>query len=271
MPFTKLYKMEKNGEIKDYWEKRLNDNFGLHGTGFIGLGKKYNSWMYKVRKHVFLKKLSRLNICYGDINVLDIGSGSGFYIGIWNGLGVKKITGCDLTAVAVRNLKASFPNNTFYELDISEDVIPIPEKFDIITAFDMLFHIVDDNKYSKAIENIYSLLKPGGLFIFSENFMHKNPNNNKYQTSRSLNDLEQIIKGCGFSILNRSPMFFFMNAPVDSDSVFFKKSWRLITKAVQRGESLGSLLGFILFPIEILMTSLKKEGPSTEIMICKKP
>src|SRR5919112_4963400 len=114
--------MEKSGEIKDYWEKRLKDNYGLHGTGFIGLGKKYNSWMYKVRKHVFLKKLSLLNVCYGDIDVLDIGSGSGFYIGIWNELGVKKIIGCDLTAVAVKNLKTSFPKSKFLELDISDNV-----------------------------------------------------------------------------------------------------------------------------------------------------
>ena len=262
--------MEK-GEIKDYWEKRLSDNYGLHGTGFIGLGKKYNSWMYKVRKHVFLKKLSLLNVCYGDIDVLDIGSGSGFYIGIWNELGVKKIIGCDLTAVSVKNLKASFPNNEFFELDIGADVIPITEKFDIVTAFDMLFHIVDDAKYSKAIHNIYSLLKPGGLLIFSENFIHHNPKNNRYQTSRSLNEIEQLIKGCGFNILDRSPMFFFMNAPVDSNSVFFRKSWRLITKAVQRGEFFGSLLGLMLFPFEILLISLKREGPSTEIMICKKP
>lgn len=262
--------MESNGEIKDYWEKRLNDNYGLHGTGFIGLGKKYNSWMYKVRKRVFLKKLSLLNLDYNNINVLDVGSGSGFYIGIWNELGVKKIVGCDLTKVAVKNLNTLFPNNKFLELDISNDKIPISEKFDIISAFDMLFHIVDDDKYTKAIENIYSLLKPGGIFIFSENFIHQTPKNNKYQISRSLNDIELIVKRCGFEILNRSPMFFFMNAPVDSNSVFFKKSWRLITKVVPKGEFFGSMLGFMLFPIEIMLVNLKKEGPSTEIMICKK-
>ena len=262
--------MEKNKEIRDYWEKRLKDNFGLHGTGFIGLGKKYNSWMYRVRKHVFLKKLSLLNIDYDGIDVLDVGSGSGFYIGIWNNLGVKKIVGCDLTAVAVKNLKTSFPKCKFLELDISDNVDSISDKFDIISAFDMLFHIVDDERYSKALENIYRLLKPGGIFIFSENFIHQNPKNNKYQTSRSLNDIELIIKRCGFKILNRSPMFFLMNAPVDSNSVFFRKSWRLITKVVQKGEFFGSLLGIMLFPIEILMINLKKEGPSTEIMICKK-
>jgi SAM-dependent methyltransferase len=156
------------------------------------------------------------------------------------------------------------------ELDISDNVDSISDKFDIISAFDMLFHIVDDERYSKALENIYSLLKPGGIFIFSENFIHHNPKNNKYQTSRSLNDIEIIIKRCGFKILDRSPMFFFMNAPVDSNRVFFKKSWRLITKVVQKGEFFGSLFGIILYPIEILMVNLKKEGPSTEIMICKK-
>ncbi len=262
--------MEKSGEIKDYWEKRLNDNFGLHGTGFIGLGKKYNSWMYRVRKRIFKQKLSLLNLGYDDIEVLDVGSGSGFYVKIWNELGVKKIVGCDLTNVAVKNLKKLFPNNEFLELDISNETLPMSEKFDVISAFDMLFHIVDDGQYSKAMENIYSLLKPGGMFIFSENFIHQTPKNNRYQTSRSLKEIELIVKRCGFKVLNRSPMFFFMNAPVDSNSFFLKKSWRLITKAVQRGEFYGSLLGTMLYPIEVLLINLIKEGPSTEIMVCRK-
>jgi hypothetical protein len=28
--------------ISDYWESRLQENFGLHGVGYIGLGREYN-------------------------------------------------------------------------------------------------------------------------------------------------------------------------------------------------------------------------------------
>ena len=37
-------------DAKDSWEKRLNHEFGLHKVGFLGIGKNFNHWMYKVRK-----------------------------------------------------------------------------------------------------------------------------------------------------------------------------------------------------------------------------
>jgi hypothetical protein len=47
----------KPSSLKDYWENRLNQNFGLHGAGYIGLGGSYNSWLYKVRRKVFVSEI----------------------------------------------------------------------------------------------------------------------------------------------------------------------------------------------------------------------
>src|ERR1044072_6190002 len=110
---------DSNNDIKEYWEKRLNENYGLHGTGYIGLGRNYNSWMYKIRKYIVTKKLRSLNIGYETATVLDIGSGSGFYVDIWKQLGVNDITGCDITSISVKNLKNKYPTGEFVELDIS--------------------------------------------------------------------------------------------------------------------------------------------------------
>jgi hypothetical protein len=40
---------KKKFSAKDYWENRLNENFGLNGVGYIGLGKNYNHWLYKIK------------------------------------------------------------------------------------------------------------------------------------------------------------------------------------------------------------------------------
>lgn len=258
-------------KIKNYWEKRLTDNYGLHGTGYIGLGKKYNSWMYRVRKYIVLKKLKRFRSSFNESEVLDIGSGSGFYIDIWKQLGVKNIMGCDITNVSVRNLKNKYPNGEFIELDISSNVIPISRKFDFISAFDVLFHIVDDDKYERAISNIYELLKPGGILIFSENFIHDVSHYNKFQSTRSLDEIQLLFEKSGFQILERAAMFYFMNAPIDSKGIMINKFWKLIRRIVYKGETYGSIVGGLLYPVEILMISTRSESPSTELMICKKP
>jgi 2-polyprenyl-3-methyl-5-hydroxy-6-metoxy-1,4-benzoquinol methylase len=141
----------------DYWESRLNEAFNLHGTGFIGLGRHYNNWMYKIRRDVVLRKMKALQIDFTNVSVLDIGSGVGFFIDIWKGLGARVI-GTDLTDVAVKNLKLKYPTDEFYTFDIGNDLHESLEnrKVDIVSAFDVLFHIVDDNRYEKAIKNIHS-------------------------------------------------------------------------------------------------------------------
>src|SRR5215475_12148496 len=190
---------------RDYWENRLKENFGLHGTGFQGLGKRYNEYMYKVRRRVFIQIISKLDINFSNVNILDIGSGTGFYVGLWKDLGVISITGTDITTIAVENLKSKFPSNEFLQLDIGSELAnkAFSNKFDIISAFDVLFHIVDDTRYENAIRNIFSLLKPGGLFIFSDNFLHCNSLRSARQVSRSLDMIHKILQEKNFQVLLR--------------------------------------------------------------------
>src|SRR5262245_59408728 len=92
----------------DYWEQRLAERWGIEGVGNIGLGVAYNKWQYKQRKHVFLRNLSAVGGNLSDASVLDVGSGIGFWLTVWRELGVRALTGVDITQVAVRNLSAAF-------------------------------------------------------------------------------------------------------------------------------------------------------------------
>ena len=256
---------------RDYWEDRLKENFGLHGTGFQGLGKRYNEYMYKVRKRVFQNLMNKLDMDFATVNVLDIGSGTGFYIGLWKDLGVISITGTDITTVAVENLKLKYPSNKFLQLDIGNESSykTFSNKFDIISAFDVLFHIVDDTRYENAIRNVVSLLKPGGLFIFSDNFLHRDSVRSARQVSRSLNIIHKVLRENNLEVLLRRPMFVLMNAPVDTNKSVLKVIWRTIVSTVHRGEISAFIVCNILYPMELFLVSVIKESPSTEIMICK--
>ena len=258
------------GQQKEYWEKQLNNNNDLQGIGYLSLGKNYNSWMYKIRRSIVSTKLRRLITNMNSIEVLDIGTGSGFYIDVWKELGVKDIMGCDITSITVKSLRNLHSKANFIEFDLSSDFIPLAKQFDYVTAFDVLMHIQEDDKYAKAIGNIYNLLKPGGLFVFSENFVRRKSYSNKFQSIRSLSEVQLLLQATGFEILGRSPMFYLMNTPSDSDGIMINRFWRLIKKISSKGEIFGSLIGFALYPIELLLISTSKESPSTEIMVCKK-
>jgi SAM-dependent methyltransferase len=260
--------------ISDYWESRLQENFGLHGAGFIGLGREYNNLLYNVRRNVFVRKMKSMNSDFTGLDVLDIGCGTGFYVDLWSKIRVRTVTGIDITNISVRTLKRKYPDQEFYRADISnqEDIENLnAKKYDIVSAFDILFHIVDDKKYDTAIKNIRSLLKPNGIFVFSDNFIHGPAKSSTYQVSRSLVHIERTLSKNGFKIILRCPMFVLMNTPVDTTRTVSKKMWKVLSLTLQKyGDTAGLVIGGILYPLEIMLTSLLKESASTEMMICKR-
>lgn len=268
------YNPERQVNTKSYWEKRLQDNWGLHGIGYIGYGNYYNQWLYKVRKKVFSYQIKNLGISsFEKLKILDIGSGTGFYLDLWKSLGAKTITGSDLTKFAVEQLKESYPRFSIVQFDIGASFKSqgfFKRKFDIITAFDILFHIIDNNKFRNAIFNISSLLDLGGYFIFSDNFLHGKTIRTKYQANRSIEEISNILKEAGFKIIKRIPIFILMNAPIDIKSRYPLLLWRLLMFPVRAFNFLGFLYGAILYPIEVVLIKLLNESFSTEMMICQK-
>lgn len=253
-----------------YWENRLEKSFNLHGVGDIGLGINYNNCLYKIRKYAFHKLMNSLKINFSEKKIMDIGSGTGFYIERWSELNVKSIHGTDITTVVVKNLSAKFSKATFSQLDIGEENNNIKPTYDFISAFDVLFHIVDDQRFEQAISNIHGLLNKDGYFVISDNFVHGETKRLEHQVSRSFEYMTNTIENTGFKLVKTIPMFVLMNDPVDSKNRYVKKLFWIITKYVSKSESMGKFIGSFLMPIEKMLISIKNESPSTEIKLYKK-
>lgn len=257
--------------LENYWESRLRKSFGTEGVGYFGLGRQYNNWLYRVRKRVFHSVMKSTEVDFPKAEILDIGSGTGFYIDCWKKFGIKKIVGTDITRVAVDELQKKYPAEEFIRLDIGDELGTLTQRhFRVVSAFDVLFHIVDDTRFAKAIQNISSLLQPSGLFVLSDNFLHGETVRADFQVSRSLGEIEKTLSTNGFKIVARVPMFFLMNYPVDSTRPLLKKLWRLMAKIISFHEICGFIIGALLYPVELFGLNFIKEGLSTEMMICQK-
>jgi SAM-dependent methyltransferase len=258
-----------NFEPERYWSERLGETFSLAGVGWLGLGESFNRWMYAVRRRVFRRTIRGL-LKLDAARVLDVGSGTGFYVKLWRELGVSDITGSDLTAVAVERLRLLFPALRFEQVDISQKVIQLDGPFDAISAMDVLFHVVDDDAYEQALHNLAMLLTPGGRLIFTENLLHGETQSADHQTSRSLRHVEALLRKAGLELELRRPMFVLMNTPVDSDSGLLQRSWTAVTLLVSQGPRWAYLVGCVLYPLEVALTTIFSEGPSTEIVVCRR-
>lgn len=262
-------------EVKGYWERRFQSGPSLDTVGWLGLGLAFNRWMYRVRARIFRTRVRRaLRVCGiapRTAKVLDVGSGSGFYLDLWQRMGVRRVFGCDLTQAAVGKLQALFPGVEVSQADIGDERVPFePGSFDAISCMDVLFHIVDDARYERAIRTCASLLRPGGILVFTDNFLHGGPIRIAHQASRSLQQIESAVASAGLRVIERRPVFVLMNTPVDSHNRLLQFCWRVLNAVVRRYPALGSPAGMTLYPPELLLSSVLREGPSTEMMICRR-
>jgi 2-polyprenyl-3-methyl-5-hydroxy-6-metoxy-1,4-benzoquinol methylase len=257
---------------KEYWEIRLRQHWDLEGVGLVGYGLSYNRWLYRVRRRVFLSHVRALPLDFPRCRILDVGSGTGFYVRLWKSLGVQSVTASDVASIAVERLKRAYPDVPCVQLDISGslDAQGFKGRFDVISAFDVLFHIVDDDRFRAAISNLSSLCKSGGYLIFSDNFPHGKTVRASHQVSRSLEEITCLLAEAEFVLVKRAPMFFLMNAPVDTKSSWPLLLWRSVMLPVRLVHPLGALWGALLFPVELCLTGFLKESPTTELMICQR-
>jgi SAM-dependent methyltransferase len=262
-------------DVSQYWEERLAPGASLENVGFRALGRSFNRWMYRVRGAQFVHRvrnaMRRNGIEPPDARVLDVGCGSGFYIERWKELGVRSITGFDITDASVKALAKKFPDVRFRRVDIGlPDALDVPPEYDAVSCMDVLFHIVDDAKYACALRNISGMLRPGGLFVFTENCVHGPAIRSTFQTSRPLDEIERLLERAGLRLVSRAPVFVLMNTPIDSRNRALQTYWQTLQRAVMRAEAIGWAAGAALYCIERPLTRLLREGPSTEMLIAKR-
>ena len=256
-----------------YWEDRLHTIAGLEGVGFKKLGPAFNKWAYKVRKNVFMKVLKGMNLNFQQSSALDIGSGTGFYIQAWRELMVKDITGADISKTAVENLKNTFKQQTFHQIDIGDVAFNAQaglKQFDLVSSMDVLFHIVDDARFEQAIANIASLMKDNAYFVYSDNFLNHEVFRGESQVSRTKSYLLSVFEKNNLKLVTRKPFMYLTNSPIDSKNPLLKAYWFLLENCLYLMPFLGNIFGACLYPLEMYLVNHKSESPTTEFAIFQK-
>jgi SAM-dependent methyltransferase len=252
-----------------YWEDRLHRNFGPCAVGCLGLSEGYNRWLSRVRAAVVRRALRSVCSDWGGRQVLDVGSGTGYWIEQWRRLGVESVAGSDFASRSVVALRKRWGQSAIHRMDITAHDVPVTRQFDAVSAIDVFFHIVDDDAYVRAWRNVARLVRTDGVFVFTENFLRNQSERQRHLVSRTLRDIERHVSDTGFQILARRPVFVLMNRPIDSVSPTLRSWWRILERVVSN-ERAGSVAGAGIYPIDLLLTSILRQGPSTELMICRK-
>jgi len=199
-------------QAKEYWERRFGARFSLSAAGHQGFSERYNRYLYKLKKRSLEAALRRYGIKIEGRSVLDVGCGTGFFVDYYTRK-KSNVTGIDITDISVRILRAKFPSCTFVRADIGSPDIGLKETFDIINVFDVLYHIVDDNAFERAIGNIGERCKQGGWILLTD-ALDPEKSVSEHVRYRDIETYSLSLGRAGIDIVGLIPVFRLMSRGV---------------------------------------------------------
>ncbi|HVP10293.1 MAG TPA: class I SAM-dependent methyltransferase [Phycisphaerae bacterium] len=268
----------------DDWIRRHQAAGCFEAVGYIGLGENYNHWLYRLRRRHFVRLASRHNLP-AAARVLDIGTGTGFYIDLYRRLGVTDVWGIDISATAIERLRMTYPRYRFEVCDVAAGLpasIHPESGFDWVSAMDVLFHITEDDLFRAALANCARAVRPGGRLLISDDFPARTLPADANQSYHALRDYEDVLGPMGFRLLELSPVFFIANGQVGAGGIacrVLSGYWSLLSRVIGKsirswrpaGEALGYSLGAMLTGFDALLQSQRLfRGFSTKVAVFQK-
>ncbi len=155
----------------EYWDKRISEN-KLSGTGDISLHPKVNELI----KNLKMKTISSL-IEFKGKKVLDAGCGVGIYSKFAQEMNASQVIAIDFATSAIKMTRSIQIEG------INADVSYLPFKdgcFDVVMCLSVLYHIVDDERWEIAINELIRVLKTDGKILLQIEHDIDTPNLDHY-------------------------------------------------------------------------------------------
>jgi SAM-dependent methyltransferase len=156
-------------DAESFWDHILASRFDLTGVGHGAFGPRYNRYLYRAKLRAFDRALSDGGIEVGGRDVLDVGCGTGVFTEKAHALGARTYAGLDISPTSVASLRERDPESRFEQRDIGEAGLDVG-LFDIVWCFDVLYHVVDEERFANAVRNLWAAVRPGGALLLVDAF-----------------------------------------------------------------------------------------------------
>jgi ubiquinone/menaquinone biosynthesis C-methylase UbiE len=151
------------------FKNRKPSNVYDSGEGYDQYAKFYDKTLEYLNSFEQGKLMSIIGVVK-DKKVLDIGCGTGRIIRNLTERGAV-VTGADISTGMLAVAEEKFPRVTFAEGDIEK--LPFKnEEFDVVVATFVIVHV---KELRKAFDEVYRVLKPGGVFVVTNINQRKAP------------------------------------------------------------------------------------------------
>ena len=262
-----------------YWTQ-LHREGSLRSVGQSGLPIDLNVWLYRVLERNLRSFLRRHKLLSPPpARVFEVGVGTGYWTPFWYHLGAERVDGCDLAGEAVARLRERFPDATFTAGDIvDEGVIPADGSYDLVTVFNVLLHIIDEDRFAVAAGHVAAAIRPGGHLLLVEPALLLEASVRPLRagassTARLLARYREVLEAAGLELVVASASTTVANNPIEHGLPHigrFVWSWRTAVRQARKGPRRARLAGRVLSLVDriVMPTGV---APSGKLLLFRRP
>jgi SAM-dependent methyltransferase len=258
----------------EYWKSRVSGKIGLETVGHRSLGRAYNEYLYRRRLeivHALAAQLKRP----ADLRILDIGCGSGFYVDYWHNLGVKDLVGVDISDDGIAMMRKKYPQFSFHAKDATDASAfsMLEGKFDVITLFDVVYHIIDDEAVDRLFQNISQVLSDDGVLLIFDHICKKRYSLVKHVVYRGENAYHAWLNSAGLVLHNRLPLFVLLSPPilgVKALDYLVAGMYKIAGMFYRLHDKIGRLFGFLFYKLDQIARTIHLQTPNLEVLLVRK-
>ena len=162
-------------DVLAYWRDlvRPSSTDDLAQVGHPDMGTAFNRSAYALRLKALERALRDVSVEPRTACVFEAAYGTGFYLEYWRARGCKHVCGVDISEGACARGQINFPNydlrvGDLATLDKQQDWRELLGRFDVVTAIDVIYHLVDDDRAALAMTHLAALLGAGGIMVLTE-------------------------------------------------------------------------------------------------------
>lgn len=263
-------------DYEEYWRAAHETCRGTHSAvGHGHLGRGFNAATYELRLKAADDLLARV-LGKAPISLLEGAVGIGAYSPLWSRIGVARWTGIDISSTAVEDLSRKQPIGEFLVRDMATPGLAatLPQaSYELVTAIDVLFHLVDDKSFRAALGNLAACVAVGGHLLVSDVFLEQSRQTAPHVRHRSLSDLTSELPR-DFELVGRQQVFSILDDPIPRNGFhpgdqLMRLAWRGISATIQmcperRRDEVGAGLVRTLAPLDAAL-SRHGVGPGTNL------
>lgn len=260
-----------------YWQERVGAGADLAVVGHRAMGPAYNGVIYARRIDALEAMLARhVARPLDQLRVLDIGCGSGFYTSFWRAHGVRDYVGVDISARTVEHLAALYPDYGFVHADVTETLpaaLQSSGSFDVVTIFDVLYHIVDNEKVTGAIANVNGLVADGGHVLIMDQLCKSDYQVSKHVKYRGRDSYLETFAGDGLVLADSELLFHYLVPPITSIRVvdfLFAAVFKVFGLIVGLSDCLAAWAATRLLRLDERLRARGVHVPNCELFVFRK-